>query len=331
MAHDLPRPARETSRPDVLPLVAWMALGLMGCGGGSPTPTAATSPAPAVSGGTGWDDLGRVLAPADFGRPSGSLVGDPTGVLLPDGRIRLFVHVDGQGVWRAVSSDAQGTAFTVEGPCTLIPDVATNTMGTPWGEPRVVAIAGGLRMFYMQDRGIASATSSDHVTWRQEPGLRITAQQAGVPATTTGSLVAVAGGGWRMYFSELRDTPAAPATVMLSASSPDQLRWTMDPGVRIGPGAPHLDQNATDPFAMTNPDGSVTAWYFVQVAAGSSFQGSPGLYAATSADGLEFRTSTLDRHPGRQPERDRARRRRAPHVPELHGPSERAGHSVRLR
>jgi hypothetical protein len=242
-----------------------------------------------------------VLTATDFGRPSGSIIGDPTGVLLPDGRIRLFVYVEGQGVWRAVSTDAEGTAFRVEGACTLIPDSATNTMGTPWGEPRVVAIAGGLRMFYMQDNGIASATSVDHVVWRQEPGLRITAPQAGVRATTTGSVVGIPGGGYRMYFSSRRDTPSDPATVMKSATSADQLRWTMDPGVRIGPGS-SLDQNATDPFAMDNADGSVSAWYLVQVAAGSSFSGAGGLYEARSLDGLEFRTSTLTGIPGGNPD-----------------------------
>lgn len=280
---------------------------MVGCGGATtgtpaaaqPSATAATTATP--SGGSGFVDFGRVLTPTDFGRPSGSIIGDPTGVLLQDGRIRLFVYVEGQGVWRALSTDAEGTAFRVEGACTLIPDAATNTMGTPWGEPRVVGIPGGLRMFYMQDRGIASATSADHVTWRQEPGLRITASQAGVRATTTGSVVARDGDGYRMYFSELRDNPSNPATPMKSATSPDQLTWTMDAGVRVGPGAPFLDQNATDPFAMVNADGSVTAWYFVQVASGSSFQGTNGLYASTSAGGLEFRTSTLTGIPGGNP------------------------------
>lgn len=277
---------------------------LTGCGGAPPAPLAGVVAPPTTatpSSTTGFVDLGRVLTATDFGRPSGSVIGDPTGVLLPDGRIRLFVHVDGQGVWRAVSTDTEGTAFRVEGPCALIPDAATNAMGTPWGEPRVVVIAGGLRMFYMQDNGIASATSVDHVTWRQEPGLRITPAQAFVRATTTGSVVPMAGGGYRMYFSALRDTPSDPATPMKSATSPDQLAWTMDPGVRIGPGAPFLDQNATDPFALNNPDGSVTAWYFVQPASGSAFQGTSGLYAATSTDGLEFRTSTITGIPGGNP------------------------------
>ena len=279
-----------------------MSVGLMGCGGAGPSAmTAAAQPTATPVSAGGFVDLGRVLTPTDFGRPSGSIIGDPTGVLLPDGRIRLFVYVEGQGVWRAVSTDAEGIAFRVEGACMLVPDAATNTMGTPWGEPRVVAIPGGLRMFYMQDRGIASATSTDHVIWRQEPGLRITAPQAGVRATTTGSVVPVTGGGYRMYFSELRDNPSNPATPMKSATSPDQLAWTMDPGVRVGPGAPFLDQNATDPFAMVNADGSVTAWYFVQAASGSSFQGTNGLYASTSTDGLDFRTSTLTGIPGGNP------------------------------
>jgi hypothetical protein len=285
-------------------VAAGLAAGTLGCGGASsPAPSASASaqPTPGSTSGSGWTDLGRVLTPADFGQPSGSIIGDPTGVLLPDGRIRLFVYVENQGVWRAISTDAEGSAFRVEGACQLVPDAATNSMGTPWGEPRVVAIPGGLRMYYMQDRGIASATSTDHVIWRQEPGLRITAAQAGVRATTTGSLVPRAGGGYRMYFSELRDNPSGPATAMKSATSPDQLAWTMDAGVRVGPGAPSLDQNATDPFAMTNADGTVTAWYFVQVASGSSFPGPAGLYASTSTDGLDFRTSTLTGIPGGNP------------------------------
>jgi len=284
-------------------VAAWLCAALTGCGGGSTQTAVAAQPAATSTpvSAAGFIDYGRVLTPTDFGRPGGSIIGDPTGVLLPDGRIRLFVYVEGQGVWRAVSTDAAGTAFRVEGACVLIPDAVTNTMGTPWGEPRVIAIPGGLRMFYMQDRGIASAISTDHVTWRQESGLRITAAQAGARATTTGSVVPLARGGYRMYFSELRDTPSDPATAMKSATSPDQLAWTMDAGVRVGPGAPFVDQNATDPFAMTNADGSVTAWYFVQIASGSSFQGTPGLYAATSGDGLEFRTSTLTGIPGGNP------------------------------
>lgn len=251
---------------------------------------------------SGFADLGRILSAADFGQPPGTIVGDPTGVVLPDGRIRLFVHVEGRGVWRALSTDAQGTSFRVEGGCTLVPDVGTNTQGTPWGEPRVTKISGGLRMFYMQDRGIASAVSDDHITWRQEPGLRITAAQAGMRATTTGSIVAIGGGRHRLYFSELRDSPLGPATAMKSATSSDMLMWTMDPGVRIGPGAADLDQNATDPFVMASRDGGVIAWYFVQPAAGSAFQGPSGLYASVAADGLTFRTSVLTGIPGGNPD-----------------------------
>ena len=250
----------------------------------------------------GWTDLGRVLEPGDFGRPAGSIIGDPTAVRRSDGRIALFVYVDGQGVWRAVSRDAAGTSFAVDTRCVLVPHAPTNRKGTPWGMPRVVAIPGGYRMFYMQDDGIASATSTDTVTWTQEPGLRITPTQAGVSATTTGSIVAMPGGGFRMYFSSLRHSPADPATVMKSATSRDMLLWTMDPGVRIGPGAPFLDQNATDPFVMGGAGGGVVAWFFSQPAAGSTFRAAPGIYAARSDDGLTFRTSVRTGIPGGNPD-----------------------------
>lgn len=263
-------------------------------------PAAVASP-PAQLNAVTWTDRGRLLSAIDFGQPAGSIVGDPTGVLLADGRIRLFVFVDGRGVWRAISTDTTGTAFRVEGPCTLIPHTPTNTRGTPWGEPRVVVTPSGLRMFYMQDGGIASATSTDHVVWRQEPGLRITAAQAGMRATTTGSLVSLADGRFRLFFSELRSTPADSATRMRSATSSDQLTWTMDPGVRIGPGALRLDENATDPFAYGNADGSVTAWYLAQPAPGSNFQGQTGIYSATATDGLTFATSSRTTLPGGNP------------------------------
>jgi hypothetical protein len=79
------------------------------------------------------------------------------------------------------------------------------------------------------------------------------------------------------------------------------LSWTMDAGVRIGPGAAYLNQNATDPFVLSNPDGTVTAWYLVQVAVGSNFQGPTGLYASTSRDGLIFETSAYTAIPGGNP------------------------------
>jgi len=290
------------TRPRAWLAVLTLPLLVTACGGPSPAPALPTvQPTASPGSSSAFVDYGLVLRPTDFGRPSGSIIGDPTGVLLPDGRIRLFIFVDTQGVWRAISTDSTGTAFTVEGACMLVPDTATNETPPAWGEPRVTPVTGGLRMFYLQDRGIASATSTDHIIWRQEPGLRITAAQAGVQGTTTGSVVALRTGGFRIYFSSLRDTPSDPATVMKSATSTDQINWTMDPGVRVGPGAPFLDQNATDPFAMANSDGSVTAWYFVQQAAGSSFQGTSGLYAATSTDGLEFRTSFPTGIPGGNP------------------------------
>lgn len=248
----------------------------------------------------GFTDLGRVLEPKDFGQPDGTIIGDPTAVLRPDGRIDLFVYVDGAGVWRAVSRDSSGTSFDVSGRCVLIPHRPTNRRGTPWGMPRVVPIASGYRMFYMQDGGIASATSTDGMTWTQEPGLRITPEQAGVRETTTGTVVPRATGGYRMYFSALRHSPADPATPMKSATSDDMLTWVMDEGVRIGPGST-LDQNATDPFALREPDGSISAWYFVQPAASSRFAGRPGLYVARSDDGLAFHSSSWTGIPGGNP------------------------------
>jgi hypothetical protein len=70
--------------------------------------------------------------------------------------------------------------------------------------------------------------------------------------------------------------------------------------VRLGPGAPVLTDSAEHPFALANPDGSVTLYYGKFAGPGSPV--TEGLYESTSADGLTFTQETYDVYFGNDPD-----------------------------
>ena len=229
-----------------------------------------------------------MLGPTDFGATLGfnAAAADMSGATLPDGRVRLYAFVNsgqvGHGDIRsAISPD--GIHFTVE------PGIRVSG-----GQARVVPLdGGGWRLFFTAAEGIDSATSSDGLNFVRDPGTRITYAQAGVMSMTVGSVVRVTGSGYRMYFSSAPafggDQPRQPDYIV-SATSTDLLKWTMDPGVRIGPGAPTLTGSAVHPFALANRNGSVTLLYEGQ-------RGEPpahlGFFYSTSRDGLTFSKETV--------------------------------------
>lgn len=104
---------------------------------------------------------------------------------------------------------------------------------------------GGYRLFYTAvgpgrpfadcQGYILSAVSEDGLAFRAEPGIRVAPQpnlahlslRALAPSVTR-----LADGRWRMYF-EARG-PADIPTAICSAVSDDQLRWEIEPGIRLG-------------------------------------------------------------------------------------------------
>ena len=259
-------------------------------GGGKPSIVAAASVPPFH-----FSAIGKVFGPADFGATTpGFFAGtaDISAAVLPDGRIRLYAFVNfGQfgigSIRSAISQD--GIHFTAEPGIRVCED----TGGC--GQTRVVPLpGGGWRLFFTSFNGIASATSSDGMTFVRDPGTRITVAQAGISPPqfmTVGSVIGLATGGYRMYFSSswaLAGPP--PPDRILSATSADMLTWTMDPGVRVGPDSPTLPGSGAHPFALANPDGTVTLLY-------NAFgQGDPprgGLFYSTSRDGLVFSDEQL--------------------------------------
>ena len=149
---------------------------------------------------------------------------------------------------------------------------------------------GRVRLFVSGGGGISSLTSADDgMTFTLDPGLRIRAADVGVTSFVGASVVKMKTGGWRMYFSDMNPSSVNPTTGFItlgvdrvfSAFSTDLLTWTIDPGLRAGPGSAIANAlSATHPASIANDDGSVTLIYFRNV--------TRGFYASTSTDGLNF-------------------------------------------
>ena len=241
---------------------------------------------------------GPLLGPTDFGVAAGQPLADGSAVRLADGRVRLYVFAQGRGVVSAVSLTPEGASFAPEAG-TRMPDGS--------GMPRVVARpGGGWRIFYTSGNGIRSAVSTDGLTFTVETGFRITAEAAGFTSTTAGAtsgatLTRLADGRYRMYFSDLPRPGDPPGSHRVkSAVSTDQLAWTVEAGVRLGPGAPVLTDSAEHPFVLANPDGSVTMYYGKFPGPGATAP--EGLYESTSIDGLTFEQETFDVFFGNDPD-----------------------------
>ncbi len=256
------------------------------------------APSPPASAAGACTIVGPVLGPSDFGVAAGLPLADTSAVLLEDGRVRMYMFAQDRGIVSAVSLTTEGVSFIPEAGERL-PDGA--------GMPRVVAVpGGGWRIFYISGGGIMSATSEDGLTFTVEPGFRITAEAAGFADATAGAasgatVTQLADGSYRMYFSDLPRPGDPPGGHWIkSAVSTDQIEWIVEESVRLGPEAPVLTESAEHPFALANPDGSVTLYYGKFTGPGSASQ--EGLYESTSIDGLTFEQETYDVFFGNDPD-----------------------------
>ena len=221
---------------------------------------------------------GVFYQPPAFGVAVGQPIADPTATILDDGRIRLYAYAQGIGIVSAVSED--GRVFLEES--------GVRIAGTEAGQPRVWRLHDGRwRMYVSKVKEIVSFTSDDGLDFIKDPGDRLTAQAAGLPAISSPSIIKVEPGLWRMYYSTLAVPGAGPGGKRSgSATSTDLLEWTVDPGWRLGEGAPYLTDSAEHPFPVIAADGSVSLFYGKFRA---SQGGAPdGLWRATSVDGLTF-------------------------------------------
>lgn len=243
---------------------------------------------------------GPVLTPTDFNVAAGLPVADMSAVVLEDGRIRLYVFAQGQGIVSATSITPEGLAFVAD---------PGQRLGDGSGMPRIVRRPeGGYRLFFISGDGIKSATSEDGLNFTVEAGFRISKEQAGL-TDAAGNLQALSGatilrlqdGRYRMYFSDLPRPGEGPGGHRIkSAVSTDMLTWVMEEGLRMGVGATSLGESAEHPSALAHADGRMTLYYGKFLGPGSS--NAEGMYFSTSNDGLTFETETLGVFRGNDPD-----------------------------
>ncbi|MGB2953836.1 MAG: fibronectin type III domain-containing protein [Gaiellaceae bacterium] len=218
-----------------------------------------------------------MLTGSEVGLPAGEGVWRPSVVVLADGRIRLYYATIGlggpSGIFSAISTD--GLHFTPE-------------PGQRWptGNAHIERMPDGhWRLYYTHfppppsggpPDGIASAISTDGLSFTDEPGLRLSGSpQPGAWGLSCCAIVGLADGRYRMYVSTLQNQPGSgnPPPPVYSAVSSDLATWTLEPGVRLTGG--------WNPAALANPDGSI-----MLVASTSVFGGT--MQTASSPDGLSF-------------------------------------------
>lgn len=193
-----------------------------------------------TDGGKTWTDPQAIRVtdyPARYHRPC-----DPTLVVLPDGRYRLYFTADtpegrGPGTYSAISSDAvnfrfePGARFRVDGEKVL--DCAVARLGETWHYFAPVQDAG---------RGY-HATSRDGLNFTRQPDVQLGSRNWLGCALTTGGRLRFFGtgpGGW-------------------SATSTDGSRWQLDPGTSYfgaDPGAAPAGENRWVLLSTGPPSGS---------------------------------------------------------------------------
>ena len=195
-----------------------------------------------------------VLEPPRLGveANTGGVIADPSAVELSDGRIRLYIFAEGQGVRSAISND--GINFTDE------PGIRVKEGDA--GQPRVLLTEDGrYRLFTTRGKEIVSYLSDDGLDFSYEKKI-IEATQLGLTSLSSPAIIKLANSGYRMYVSDL-PTPGGDVGgyKIVSAYSDDMLNWTPDPGIRIGKGSEYLDYSAEHPSPVFNPDGSIRLYF----------------------------------------------------------------------
>ena len=248
-----------------------------------------------------FTDLGVVLTAQDADNIDAMApMANPSSLLLQDGRVRLFFTNAGAGIGSAISVD--GLTFTYEGTRVSAPDAMNQ--GARLGPLRVHRLPdGNVRMYVgSSETGLQSFVSSDEgESFTIEPGERITQAAANMLAIQKLSVIPLVDGRWRGYFGPApqhgapggSSSPSGPPDHWLrSATSSDLFEWSVEPGVLIGPGAPHLTASAREVFPLLRGDGCVTLFYQLnkpQDAGIHDFTGVAVIGYSTSTDGLMFR------------------------------------------
>lgn len=213
---------------------------------------------------------------------------DPTAIQLKD-KIRVYYAPGGSSCPGFPNDEPDSVVVPLDGGKARVDEgIRFSTSGYAGPHKRILALPDGRYRMYFHtplgepNAGIGSAISSDGLNFEPEPGLRITAKEAGFGPgyeLSPGDIVPTGDGRYRMYFSSL--TPLIGDVswqTIKSAVSTDLLEWEVEEGDRIGGSA--TISGGEHPSAVLNPDGSVTLFYGRNV--------NYALFYSTSKDGLTF-------------------------------------------
>ncbi len=131
------------------------------------------------------------------------------------------------------------------------------------------------------------------------------APRTGICGTVTPNVVERPAGAYRMYYTQILPRPGHPGgandythatTRILSATSPDAVTWTPEPGVRLSPQAGGAgDSRVVCPDVVALPEGGYRMYY--ECCPGTKEQGAT-IRSAVSTDGLEWTTEPRHRLKG---------------------------------
>lgn len=130
---------------------------------------------------------------------------------------------------------------------------------------------GGYRMYFQQEGGIKTATSSDGKNFTIEEGIRL---QGEMP-----TVVKISDGKWRMYFVK--------QAAIHSATSKDGLKWTIEKGTRLTAGGQYDPDNIAHPAVIALPTGGYRMYYDGEVHR-TEQDYTWRILSATSEDGLSW-------------------------------------------
>lgn len=269
------------------------------------TPATSTTPPTTVPSGGWWtNDATYTWSTPEF-VISYELMGMPA-----DGTTRAGVNsggfIDAAGNLRVIFASGPGaskkaSAISTDGGETFVVDTAFSwPTGMKEGLGHISvseAPEGGFRAFLRDDVGIASAHSVDGQTWDADDGYRVTAADLGIDRVDGGSVVQLPDGRYRMYIGDESEYfrvcgSARPvSTVIFSATSDDQITWTVDPGYRIGPDDTDLCKLHPHAFIDTNGD-VVVVFHVNNEVSKSTTEWMSSCFMARSKDGLTFEPLT---------------------------------------
>jgi hypothetical protein len=248
----------------------------LSCGGSSST--SPTTPTPPATPASAWTSEGVRLTEVTAGFP-GLGIADVTVFQTNSGNWRMLFNVSDGFLRSATSPDGLSWTVDVNKPLTVRGSVS-RVVRADSGHVRLFFACGGCTGGALDDMYSAVSTD-DGATWRVEDGVRISAASVGAARLTGMSVVKMSDGRWRGYFAPQGSSPTNP---IYSATSVDQLNWTLDSGTRLGPGKPL--QGGAHPCAILNSNGTVSLFYW---------RGAPDTFpitVSTSTDGLTFATET---------------------------------------